>query len=117
MDGREAVRKAISFRSPDRIPCAFWRWGPNDLEALEFPVLTVRLDGTHERDEFGGISEKPDGRAIGYEVEHPLAGPARFPACPWPDPDDPRRFAGLRGKAERIREQGRAVTCNCLAML
>src|SRR5208283_5103124 len=55
MDGRENVLRAIRFQSPERIPCAFWRWGPNDLESLEFAPLTDRIDSTHERDEFGCV--------------------------------------------------------------
>lgn len=117
MDGRDAVLRAIRFQSPDRIPCAFWQWGSNDLEALDFAVLTEPIDATHVRDEFGCVWEKPDGRTIGFVVEHPLADPGRLDAYPWPDPDDPRRFAGLRAQAERIRGMGRAVTCNYLAML
>jgi uroporphyrinogen decarboxylase len=117
MDGRENILSAIRFMSPERIPVAFWRWGPNDMEALDFAVLTESIDATHERDEFGCVWEKPGGRTIGFVVEHPLADPGRLGALAWPDPDNPRRFEGLRAQAEGIREKGRAVTCNYLAML
>jgi hypothetical protein len=117
MDGRENILKAIRFQSPERIPRAFWRWGRNDTEAVDFAVLTQPMDATHERDEFGCVWEKPGGRTIGFVVEHPLADPRSLDGFRWPDPDDPRRFERLRGQAERIREKGRAVTCNYLAML
>lgn len=38
MDGRENILRAIRFQSPKRIPVAFWRWSPNDMEALDFAV-------------------------------------------------------------------------------
>jgi uroporphyrinogen decarboxylase len=117
MDGRENVLRAIRFQSPQRVPRAFWRWGSNDMEALDFAVLTERIDSTHERDEFGCVWEKPGGRTIGFVVEHPLGEPDSLVRYAWPDPDDPRRFRGLRDQATRIREAGRAVTCNYLAML
>jgi uroporphyrinogen decarboxylase len=117
MDGRENVLRAIGFKSPERIPRAFWRWGPNDMEAVEFSVMAQSLDATHERDEFGCLWEKPGGRTIGFVVEHPLADPRALNGYQWPDPDDPKRFTQIRAQSQRIRDRGRAVTCNYLAML
>lgn len=79
--------------------------------------MRERIDAKRERNEFGCVWEKPGGRTIGFVVEHPLADLERLDSFPWPDPDDPRRFHGLRAQAERIREKGRAVTCNYPAML
>jgi uroporphyrinogen decarboxylase len=117
MDARENALRALRLQSPERIPYAFWRWGPCDFEALDFSVPMERLDETHERDEFGCVWEKPGGRTIGFVVEHSLADPARLERYHWPDPDDSRRFDGLRAQAERIREKGRAVTCGWLGGL
>ena len=43
--------------------------------------------------------------------EHPLKGKeiGALESTPWPDVDDPGRYRGLRGEAERLRTEGKAV--------
>jgi uroporphyrinogen decarboxylase len=117
VDARENALRAMRFQSPEHIPYAFWKWGPCDFESLDFSVPTERLDDIHERDEFGCVWEKPGGRTIGFVVEHSLGDPTRLKQYKWPDPDDPRRFDGLRAQAERIRGKGLAVTCGWIGGL
>ncbi len=117
MDSRERVLRAIRFQSPDRVPCAFWQWGPNDLAKLDFAVRADPVDATHTRDEYGCVWERPAGKTIGFVVGHPLSDLSALRRYRWPDPDDPARFVGLRSKAEAIRDAGQALYCEYLGML
>jgi hypothetical protein len=117
MGPRETLLAAARFQSPGRIPGIFWTWGPNDAGALDFVMRMVRIDATHERDEFGCVWETSPDRAIGFVVGNPLAAPGSLRAYRWPDPDDPSRLAELRARAAAIRAEGRAVYCNFLGLL
>ena len=68
-------------------------------------------DGDVFVDEWGATLKRPKG---GYYYDHvgaPLAGACLkdLESYPWPDPDDPSRYAGLREEAKRYYDQGFAV--------
>ena len=97
------------------------------LRALDVDTRTLQLGGPDVsrsadlppedgaelwRDEWGVTRVKPVGAAWFDLRECPLAGAittadvARFP---WPNPDDPGRYRGLRERAEALRETNYAV--------
>ncbi|UCF93023.1 MAG: hypothetical protein JSW39_02375 [Desulfobacterales bacterium] len=58
-------------------------------------------------DEWGTRWKKPPSSLYWDPVEHPLKDATRadLETYPWPDPDDPGRYAGLRADARRLREE------------
>lgn len=73
----------------------------------EPPTVQVDADGGEwYRDAWGALVRKPAGGFYFDLVEPPLREPTReaLAALSWPDPDDPRRYAGLRDLARRLRE-------------
>ena len=65
-------------------------------------------DGEYEsyRDEWGALRRRPHGGLYFDLAESPLREPTAeaLAAFAWPDPDDPRRYIGLREQAQRLRE-------------
>ena len=72
-------------------------------------------DGEYERflDEFGVLRARPRGGLYYESTTSPLSGDisaADVDAYPWPDPQDPGRFAGMKERARHFREvEKRAV--------
>jgi len=75
----------------------------------------VNDDGEYERflDEFGVLRARPHGGLYYESTSSPLSGDigaAEVDAYPWPDPQDPGRFVGMKERARHIREvEKRAV--------
>jgi len=75
----------------------------------------VNDDGEYERflDEFGVLRARPHGGLYYESTSSPLSGDigaAEVDAYPWPDPQDPGRFVGMKERARHIREvERRAV--------
>ncbi len=63
-------------------------------------------DGESYRDMWGALRRRPKGGFYFDLAESPLREPTQeaLDALRWPDPDDPRRYAGLRETARRLRE-------------
>jgi uroporphyrinogen decarboxylase len=62
---------------------------------------------TSYRDEFGAVLRRPKGGHYFDWQEFPLAEPSReaLDKVPWPDPDDPARWAGLREATLALRRR------------
>jgi uroporphyrinogen decarboxylase len=75
----------------------------------------VSDDGEYERflDEFGVLRARPHGGLYYESTSSPLSGEigaAEVDAYPWPDPQDPGRFVGMKERARHIHEvEKRAV--------
>jgi len=77
-------------------------------------------DHTYFHDEFGIGWKMPKAGGFYYDMyEHPLAGEEitidDVRAYAWPDPLDPRRFAGVREAAQAVRDSGRAVVVGSMS--
>ena len=78
-------------------------------------VREVTDDGEYERflDEFGVLRARPVGGLYYESTSAPLTGDLDASAIdryPWPDPQDPGRFEGMRDRARHIRDvEHRAV--------
>ncbi|MHB9091116.1 MAG: hypothetical protein ACYC7H_06825, partial [Chloroflexota bacterium] len=95
--------RSISLGTPDRRPDVVM---PRDGQAAGASGAML-LDGSYQ-DEWGVIRRRPAG-SVGYELTYcPFAEDGTLSALdrhPWPDPDDPGRYRGLREKARRLYEE------------
>lgn len=97
MTRKEIVERAIRFENPPRMPLKFDIVGINDC----WDVWTVdptgwNWDFEHERaDEWGCLWRRTAVSNTGQIVGHPLADLKQLPSYQWPDPADPRRYAGF----------------------
>src|SRR5512139_3782814 len=99
MTSREIVKRAITFQNPPRLPLKFDIVGVNDC----WDVWTVDPTGwewgfpagQRMADEWGCVWAKTGVSNSGQVVEHPLADITQLKNYRWPDPDDPRRYAGF----------------------
>lgn len=97
MTRKEIVERAITFNNPPRIPMKFDIVGVNDC----YDVWTLDPTGwswafeDDTPDEWGCVWSRTGVSNTGQVTGHPLADLARLPEHRWPDPDDPRRYAGF----------------------
>jgi uroporphyrinogen decarboxylase len=99
MTSREIVKRAITFQHPPRLPLKFDIVGVNDC----YDIWTVDPTGwewgfpagQRLADEWGCVWAKTGVSNSGQVVEHPLADLTQLKNYRWPDPDDPRRYAGF----------------------
>ncbi|MCG3127010.1 MAG: hypothetical protein CHACPFDD_01866 [Phycisphaerae bacterium] len=97
MKRSEIVHRAITFDNPPRVPFKFDVVGVNDC----YDVWTVDPTGWtwnfegERADEFGCVWRRSQVQNTGLVVGHPLRDLAALRDYHWPDPDDPRRYAGF----------------------
>lgn len=97
MKRSEIVNRAITFDNPPRVPFKFDVVGVNDC----YDVWTVDPTGWtwnfegERADEFGCVWRRSKVQNTGLVVGHPLRDLAALRDYHWPDPDDPRRYAGF----------------------
>ncbi len=97
MTRREIIERAITFKNPPRIGIKFDVVGVNDC----FDVWTVDPTGwtwefgPERNDEWGCLWRRSAVNNTGQVVGHPLQNLDALTEYRWPDPEDPRRFAGF----------------------
>ncbi|HUU09790.1 MAG TPA: uroporphyrinogen decarboxylase family protein [Phycisphaerae bacterium] len=95
MTPREVVTRAIEFRRPPRLPVNGYgeasdvTWVPHD------EVKPAEAEGRPDVDQWLCRWGKTDAPNMGQVKGHPLEDLAGLDAFPWPDGDDPRRYAGV----------------------
>lgn len=75
----------------------------------------VTDDGEYERflDEFGVLRARPHGGLYYESTTSPLSGsisPGDIEAYPWPDPQDPGRFEGMKERARHVHDVEKRAT-------
>ncbi|MGQ9632448.1 MAG: uroporphyrinogen decarboxylase family protein [bacterium] len=101
MPSYEVVRRAIEFKSPDRLPVRFDALGVNDVH----PVSTNAIGtGDHSKrqtyDEWGCLWVRSEVANMGQVKGHPLEDWDNIDKYSWPDPDDPGFYEGMEGRFE-----------------
>jgi hypothetical protein len=120
MDGRERVKRAVEFRSPDRIPFEWYKHGEGepDLERSDLvwvrykpfsePVIVEEGDEVRKTDEWGctWVSYKSI-PTMGQPLGHPLREWDRIEGFQFPGYDVNRRFEGLVEEVDLLRDLGK----------
>jgi len=94
MTSCEIVKRAIEFRSPERIPSTTPLFGYYDFHhiQLETPAYTPRKPGYDEWGFTMAHSEIPNN---GYPADVPIATWDMLDSYRWPDPHNPERYASV----------------------
>ncbi|UCF98343.1 MAG: hypothetical protein JSV89_02125 [Spirochaetaceae bacterium] len=97
MSPYEVVRKAIEFDAPERLPVRFDELGISDIHFLgwnQFRPYESSYSETAD-DEWGCVWTRTSVKNMGQVKGHPLAEIGAIDHYRWPDPDNPRFYAGM----------------------
>jgi len=101
MTSYEAVRRAVEFDYPARLPVRFESLGLSDLHAVGWNQIGTGDKSLRETvDEWGCLWQRSGVANMGQVKGHPMDGWAKLGRFRWPDPDDPAFYLGME---ERFR--------------
>lgn len=115
--GREVIKNAIEFTSPDRLPVIWRSDGSGDVEGLPWNQTGTgdnRLKNTF--DEWGCGWQRTEVPNMGQITYHPLEKWENYEHYNFPDPDDPAFYSGVRERAELCGD-GRYIMTNIFLLL
>jgi hypothetical protein len=96
---REVVKAAIEFTGPDRLPVMFDCFGVSDTRSLGWNQIGA---GDHSErityDEWNCGWQRTEIKNMGQIKIHPIPSWDCLERFRWPDPDDPKLFAGMDKK-------------------
>jgi hypothetical protein len=96
MNSRELVTRAIEFKTPERLPVIFPRFGLCDIHSVGWNQIgTGPRDRKESLDEWGCLWKRSDIDNMGQVKGHPLADWSALDHYRWPDPDDPAFYTGM----------------------
>lgn len=115
MSSFEAVRRAVEFGRPERLPVSFEELGRSDLHFVNWNQAgTGRLRGRETFDEWGCLWRRTEVANMGQVKGHPLADWSAIGDFRWPDPEDPALYEGM---ADRFAGSEGKYVCTSLFML
>jgi hypothetical protein len=98
---KEVVKAAIEFTKPDRLPVMFDCFGVSDTRRLGWNQTGT---GDHAQsityDEWNCGWQRTEVRNMGQIKIHPISSWGDLDRFRWPDPDDPRFFAGMEDRLD-----------------
>jgi hypothetical protein len=95
MTPREVVTRAIEFRRPERLPINGYGDASDVVGIAHDEVKPPQAAGDPRVDQWLCRWGKTDAPNMGQVKGHPLVDLSRRSGFPWPDPDDPRRYAAV----------------------
>ena len=96
MNSREVVTRAIEFKTPDRLPVIFPRFGVCDTFGVGWHQIgTGPREKKESLDEWGCLWVRSQIDNMGQVKGHPLERWENLAHYRWPDPDDPAFFTGI----------------------
>ena len=103
MTPKEVVTRAVEFRCPPRL--AIRGYGNlNDCDGMGYEkLLPPQAPGDETYDQWMCKWGKTDTPNMGQVKGHPLADLSRLGDYPWPDGDDPRRYAVTAEQLEALQ--------------
>jgi uroporphyrinogen decarboxylase len=101
MTSKERVRRAIEFKSPDKLPMEFPEY--SDSEDFTWSrVWTKDPQSNGSFDEWGCLWIQSQVHNIGQVKSNPVADWDSFSSYRFPDPDNPAFFAGMEDRAKGL---------------
>lgn len=104
MTPRDAVRRAIRFETPDRLPRSFHHLGATDFASTGMSPSPDARPGRGGVDEWGAVWENIGVCHLGEVKEHPLKSWDDLADLSIPDVRDPKRWESLPGAREHAGE-------------
>jgi uroporphyrinogen decarboxylase len=99
MNSHDLVTSAIEFKTPDRLPVIFPRFGLCDTHGAGWnQVGTGPREKKESLDEWGCLWARSEIDNMGQVKGHPLLSWEALDHYRWPDPDDPAFFEGMERK-------------------
>ncbi len=107
MTRREIIERAITFNNPPRIGIKFDIVGVNDCYDVwtADPTGWTWEFGQSRADEWGCLWQRSAVNNTGQVVGHPLANLDALGDYRWPDPADPRRYAGFEQQLDAAEDR------------
>ena len=93
MTPREIVTRAIEFRRPSRLPINGYGEASDVAAIAHDAVKPPEAEGDENTDQWLCRWDHTDARNMGQVKGRPLEDLSRLGRFPWPDGDDPRRYA------------------------
>lgn len=116
MNAYEIVRRAIEFKTPERLPVRFESLGLSDVHGVGWNQI-----GTGDKslrrtlDEWGCGWERSEMANMGQVKQHPLADWSAWDHFPFPDPLNPQFYTGM--EARFAGSEGKYVTTGIFMLL
>jgi hypothetical protein len=96
MTSKERVKRAVEFRTPDKLPVEFNFHGMSDIVYLGLKQIKVGdVKKKRDNDDWGCTWERVDEKNMGQIKGHPLDSWEKLSSYTFPDPDSPAYYQGL----------------------
>ncbi|MDR0656860.1 MAG: hypothetical protein LBG22_11145, partial [Treponema sp.] len=106
MISKERIKRAIEFRTPDRLPMEFWAYNISDTIGLGWNQIGTGDRSKRETvDEWGCTWGRSEVANMGLVIKHPLADWATLANYEFPDPDNVVFYAGMEEKAKNLGDK------------
>lgn len=103
MTPREIVTRAIEFRRPSRLPVRGYGPANDDLTGIgPKPIKPPQAQDDEAVDQWLCRWGRTEAANMGQVVDHPLEDFARMGQFPWPDGNDPRRYAEVPARLAEL---------------
>lgn len=116
MDSKELVTRAIEFKTPERLPVIFPRFGISDTHGVGWNQIgTGPRELKQSVDEWGCVWARSEIDNMGQVKGHPLLDWSAVDHFYWPDPDDAKFYTGM--EAGFAGSEGKYVTTGIFMLL
>jgi hypothetical protein len=103
MISKERVKRAIEFKTPDRLPMEFDAYGISDTMGFGWNQIGTGDRGTRKSlDEWGCTWTRSEVENMGLVTENPLDEWDKLGDYKFPDPDDPVFWEGTEERSRRL---------------
>ena len=108
MTPRENMRRAVTFNHPQRLPILGYDDTLNDTVWISCDsVMPAQAEGRADVDQWLCEWVRTDMPNMGQVKGHPLEDLAQIADFPWPDGNDPRRYAGVPAQLAAVEADPR----------